>query len=224
MTDVKAEAKLIDGIRYYRCGEDWFPSVTSILRATAPGYRGGKANGNMQAAMDRGTAIHAMCETRLHGKRVAKVPDDLRPYWDSLRPALKRVNHCQMTERFVWHREQRYAGTLDAVARHRGIVSLIDFKTTGNLGYLPSRMHEYSLQLVAYAHALHDTHGVSVDQAVLIVAHPDGAAQEYVFPGEAFPPLWAEWQRRCKAFPKAVAKGKEAKAQARIDTTAAFQW
>lgn len=220
-----AEAKLIDGIRYYRCGNDWLPSVTSILRATSPGYRGGKASGTAQAAMNRGTAIHSFCEARLHGKRVArKVPDDLRPYWKSLQPSLRRLDHCQMTERFVWHREQRYAGTLDAVARYKGVLSLVDFKTTGNLGYLPSRMHEYSLQLVAYAHALHDTHGLAVEQAVLIVAHPDGAAQEHVLPAAAFPTLWAEWQRRCKAFPRAIAKGKEAKAQARAETLAAFQW
>jgi hypothetical protein len=46
---------------------------------------------------------------------VARVVPEHR---DSLQtPVMRRLSHCRMTERFVWHRSVKYAGTLDAVAQ-----------------------------------------------------------------------------------------------------------
>lgn len=224
------EPKLIDGIRYYPCGDDWLPSVTSVLRATSGGGGfSGPPSPSAQAAMDRGTAIHALCERSLKGRRASKLTEELRPYWNSIRPSLRRLDHCQMTERFVWHRGQRYAGTLDAVARYRKrLTTLVDFKTTSDVRYLSGRLHEYRLQLVAYAAALEDTHGIEVPQALLIVAHPHGPAEEVLLFRDEFGPYWEEWQDRCQRFPAAVAAAQERKAakvaKMQTNVAAAFQW
>jgi hypothetical protein len=119
----------------------------------------------------------------------------LRPYWDSLQPALKQIRSPRAVEKFVWHREHRYAGTLDAVATFRGTAnSLIDFKTAANPDRLTvSQLRSYSWQLVAYSGAVSDTMGIDVNQAVLLIAHPDGKALEIVLTRDDLALLWPEW-------------------------------
>jgi hypothetical protein len=224
------ETKLIDGIRFYNCGGEWLPSVTSILKATGDngawmGWQragGEAAKAKSQSARDRGTTIHEFCERRLRGYRAAaKVPEHLRPYWDSVQPALRRLKLARLTEAFVWHRQQRYAGTLDAVATYRGVKdTLIDFKTTQDASRIDGRLAGYRLQLAAYAGALLDTRGIEVQQAVIIVIHPDGPAQDVIVTRAELAELWSTWCDRCAGFTSSL----ERKAEKRAAVVNAFQW
>jgi hypothetical protein len=197
MAPYKPEVREIDGLRYYQIGNDWYPSVTSVLHArstpTPFGQRSRVSTGDARA---RGTAIHYYCERRLRGYRAATaIPDDLRPYWDSLQPALKQLRSPRAVEKFVWHRDHRYAGTLDAVAEFRGVPNtLVDFKTAANPDRLTvSQLRSYSLQLAAYSGAVKDTIGIDVNQALLLIAHPDGKALEVIFTRDDLALLWPEW-------------------------------
>ncbi len=181
----------IHGIRHYLIDGVWMPSVTGILSAT--GNKAGlhswrksvgaeQANQLSKQAFDRGTTIHQFCERRLRGYRAtAKVPDTLKPYWVSLQPVLRQVRRVRFTERFVYHRQHQYADTFDALATYRKVPNtLIDFKTTANPDGSKSRREDYLLQVTAYAAALEDSHGVEVNQAVIIIAHPNRKALEWV--------------------------------------------
>jgi hypothetical protein len=197
MAPYKPEVREIDGLRYYQIGNDWYPSVTSVLHArSTPTPYAQRSNVSIGDARARGTVIHYYCERRLRGYRAATaIPDDLRPYWDSLQPALKQLRSPRAVEKFVWHRDHRYAGTLDAVAEFRGVPNtLVDFKTAANPDRLTvSQLRSYSLQLAAYAGAVKDTMGIDVNQALLLIAHPDGKAIEIVLTREDLANLWPEW-------------------------------
>jgi PD-(D/E)XK nuclease superfamily len=197
MVRQRPEVREIDGLRYYEVDGVWMPSVTSILHArSTPTPYAQRSKVSIGDARARGTVIHYYCERRLRGYRAATaIPDDLRPYWDSLQPALKQLRNPRAVEKFVWHREVQYAGTLDAVATFRGTANtLIDFKTAANPDRLTvSQLRSYSLQLVAYAGAVKDTIGVDVNQALLLIAHPDGKAIEIVLSRDDLALLWTEW-------------------------------
>jgi hypothetical protein len=197
MVRQRPEVREIDGLRYYEVDGVWMPSVTSILHArSTPTPYAQRSKVSIGDARARGTVIHYYCERRLRGYRAATaIPDDLRPYWDSLQPALKQLRSPRAVEKFVWHRDHRYAGTLDAVAEFRGVPNtLVDFKTAANPDRLTvSQLRSYSLQLAAYAGAVKDTMGIDVNQALLLIAHPDGKAIEIVLTREDLANLWPEW-------------------------------
>jgi hypothetical protein len=184
-------------LRYYQIGDEWYPSTTSILHArSTPTPYAQRSKVSIGDARARGTAIHTLCERRLRGYRTATaIPDDLRPYWDSLQPALKQLRSPRAVEKFLWHRDHRYAGTLDAVAEFRGVPNtLVDFKTAANPDRLTvSQLRSYSLQLAAYSGAVKDTIGIDVNQALLLIAHPDGKALEVIFTRDDLALLWPEW-------------------------------
>jgi genome maintenance exonuclease 1 len=125
------------------------------------------------------------------------IPDDLRPFWESLQPALKQIRSPQAVEKFVWHRTQRYAGTFDALATFRGLPNtLIDYKTCADPSKLTkAQLRSYSLQLVAYAGAIKDTMDIDINQALLLISHPDGKALEVILSRDDLALLWPEWLR-----------------------------
>jgi hypothetical protein len=197
MVHHRPQTREIDGLRYYQIDGEWYPSVTSILHArSTPTPYAQRSRVSIGDARARGTAIHYYCERRLRGYRAATaIPGDLRVYWESLQPALKQIRSPRAVEKFVWNREQRYAGTLDAVAAFRGVPdTLIDFKTCANPDRLTvSQLKSYSLQLVAYSGAIKDTMGIDVNQALLLIAHPDGKALEVILTRDDLALLWTEW-------------------------------
>ena len=233
---VECNTRNLDGVRWYECTPgEWYPSVTSILKVTsgsAPALTNwrrslgsGEADAARQQALDRGTAIHEFVERRLRGYRVARaVPSHLRPYWDSLAPVLRRCKQPQVIERFVWHREQRYAGTLDAVCRFGGVPTLVDWKTTSSPKYLDRYLGDYRLQVTAYAAALLDTTGVEVRQCAIVVAHPDGPARVELVNRQEMAGLWDEWRDRCAAFTAATEAAQERQEEKRTSVTDAFRW
>ena len=59
-------------------------------------------------------------------------------------------------EKKIYHRKEKYAGTLDAVAKIKGQLCVIDFKTSNKI------YKDYYLQIAAYAKALEDMYGEPV--------------------------------------------------------------
>jgi genome maintenance exonuclease 1 len=224
MAPYKPQVKELDGLRYYQIDNDWYPSVTSILHASStPTPYAQRSRISAGDARARGSAIHYYCERRLHGQRVATaIPDDLRPFWESLQPALKQIRSPQAVEKFVWHRTQRYAGTFDALATFRGTAdTLIDYKTSANPDRLTvSQLRSYSLQLAAYAGAIKDTMSLDVNQALLLIAHPDGKAIEIVLTRDDLAILWPEWV----ALRQSLGSKLEARQAARSAVVTAFNW
>lgn len=227
MGDKSADIKVINGVRHYLCSGEWMPSVTGVLGAVSPKKWGkAKTESGVLSACDRGTAVHLLIEKHLRGKPIYphELTPQIAPYWDSLQPCLEAIRWFHYIEEFVHHREKRYAGTLDAVVSLRGKVTLTDWKTTGNIKNLSSQKRNYKLQLCAYAAALEDTHGFKVEQAALVVAHPDGPATELIVSREELAELWPRWCAIRGKFDVDMAQAERQDSEKRLAVTQAFSW
>jgi hypothetical protein len=196
MPPYKPEVRELDGLRYYRIGNDWFPSVTSILHArSTPTPYAQRSKVSIGDARARGTELHRLCDRWLHGYRTTAIAPEVKPFWESVKPALQQITGPLLTEKFVWNRAERYAGTFDFLGPFRGVPgTLIDFKTCADPSKLTkAQLRNYGLQLCAYTGAIEDSLGIEVSQAVLLVVHPGDAAIEIVLSRHDLALLWPEW-------------------------------
>lgn len=142
------------------------------------------------------------------GSRMALNPPlmclTLSPYVASVKPVLAQISGVFCLEQFVWHREQKFAGTLDCCARIGGKLTLIDWKTTCKLPRtdkaIARHLADYRLQVAAYAAALKDARGVQVEQLAIAVAHPDGPALLEIIEGDRINNLWLQFIGRRAQF------------------------
>lgn len=206
----------IGGVRHYRTPAGTFPSVTAVLSATRPEMTAlaladwRKRVGEVEAervresAAARGTRVHQAVEDWLTGAGYLD-PDSLAPvgdlWWESLKPFLHTIVDCLAVESYVWHKEVRVAGALDAVTVHRSKRVLVDdWKTVGRPFLRKSALHEYKLQVSAYYHAARETHGVDADGAAIVTARESGSALTYIFDRAELADLWAEFRQRAARY------------------------
>jgi hypothetical protein len=140
----------------YRLNGAYVPSVTTVMRPlTADVYKDIDPD-VLQAAADRGTAVHAMIEDFLNYHIVDEQADHFEyfeafRYWHTtMKPTTIKAEHR------LYHPLYKYAGTTDCICIIDGKTCLIDFKTT-------AVMHEHliKVQCEAYGRAL-QAHGIPV--------------------------------------------------------------
>jgi hypothetical protein len=223
MAPYKPEVREIDGLRYYEVDGVWMPSVTSILHArSTPTPYAQRSRVSIGDARARGTELHRLADRFLHGYRTTAIAPEVKPFWESVKPALQQVKGPLLTEKFVWHRTERYAGSFDCLGTFRGVSgTVIDHKTSADPSKLTkAQLRSYSLQLVAYSGAIADSLGVEVSQAVLLIVHPGDAAIEIVLTREDLALLWPEWV----ALRRGLADRLQARQAKRSAVISAFNW
>lgn len=156
-----------------------YPSVTSVIgilgKAAIHEWRARvgeeEANRVSSRAARRGTAIHSLCEDYLLNKEVKPNIFDLEVF-NSIRPRLDDISevHCLETQLFSHH--LRVAGTVDCIARYKGKMSVIDFKTSKRVKSRDD-IHTYFMQTSAYAVMFEELTGIPVSQMVIIMAVDD---------------------------------------------------
>ena len=116
------------GHRYTLDGED-LPSVSELCRFLSREIYGTVAQYTLDAAADRGTRVHKLCEVLdLYGK--ADVPDDLLPYIQAYLQFRKdHTIQWEKVEAAFSHPTDRYAGTIDRYGLLDGAHALVDIKT-----------------------------------------------------------------------------------------------
>ncbi len=138
---------VIDGI--------WYPRVTSILNIKAKpalyrfyaelsGFAEGEAIKKKSA--DEGTRVHEAAEAILTGKEPV-IASDIAPAVRAFRNFIDEHNiqvDPEYVERRVTNFNERYAGTIDAVALIDGKLGILDLKTSQAI------YRDYTLQLAAY--------------------------------------------------------------------------
>lgn len=238
------------GTRIYRPGDNpnrGYPSVTSVLSKTsseaskrALATWGLKNPGGLQAAAERGTAIHAACESYIRGLPV-ELPPEYQGFWDGLAAHLDRLDsflwsekplrpewkHCVGEDGIsrVWSHRYAYAGCPDFLAERNGLLILGDFKTsTGPYSrYYPSKERDScitfggwqkykkcAMQLAAYAIAIEETLGLKVDAAQILVSTPT-ITQSFLIHGDELKLQKYKWLQRVRAYWQLVeAEAKEA--------------
>lgn len=160
--------------RFYRRGEEYYPSVTSVLNFFPKNQFfhnwlkdvGHNSEIIANKAASEGTQVHNAVDTFLNGgeihwldeygkalysldtwKMILKFAD----FWNTHKPELV------VTEYHVFSDEFKYAGTTDIICKINDKLWLLDIKTSNSLHT------SYGLQLAAYAVAWNETHNQLVE-------------------------------------------------------------
>lgn len=103
-------------------------------------------------------------------KSAAKAHDTFVRWWNSL-----SSSQVLETEKAVYSRSMKYAGTYDLLAKIDGKVYMIDVKTTNRSRTAPKGVYaENFLQLGAYSYAEREERGGSVDGLAVVNVGKDG--------------------------------------------------
>eukprot|EP00047_Mylnosiga_fluctuans_P020186 m.89530 g.89530 ORF g.89530 m.89530 type:complete len:304 (+) comp8417_c0_seq1:67-978(+) len=231
------------GSRVY-CGENGtgdFPSVTTILSKTRESVyaltqwenkrvllMGREQHEEEQAAIRlRGSRFHELVERYLlQGPQAITeeaLADDtgIRNLWASIAPRLPDFSNVAVIESAVVHPTERYAGTVDCVARYRDVLCVIDWKTASSHKKRKSDVSEYQLQMAAYRAAIQNDpryrhlHNVPIE-GVLAIAYADGSpATIFHFTESECLRKYAVFARRLERYRSMPAAAGEAVDQAR---------
>ncbi|MBI1838718.1 MAG: hypothetical protein HYR95_00220 [Candidatus Colwellbacteria bacterium] len=144
---------VIDGI--------WYPRVTSIIdiKAKPALYRFyGELNGFAEGeaikkiSADEGTLVHETAEKVLVGEN-PEVNESIAPAIQALKVFLKNTNiyvDLEWVEKRIVNFNERYAGTIDALALIDGKFGVLDIKTSQAI------YRDYNLQTAAYFASLQE--------------------------------------------------------------------
>ncbi len=207
---------LIDGKRHYDVGtQEKLPSVTTILSATQPQEKrealerwkqrvgAEEATRTKDQAASRGTTMHKYLEGWLEDKPHVDLTDTgqlaekmaYQIYDQGLRDKLSEIYGSEVTLYYPG----LYAGATDVVGIYDGCPSIVDFKQSNK----PKRkewIHDYGLQLAAYAMAHNYVYGTKITKGVNLICTKDLMYQCFIFEGEEFRKLQYEWLKRVDQY------------------------
>lgn len=132
---------------------DHFPALTALVetgdREGAVSWLEDSPYRDRDRAADIGTQVHAAAEAYRLGRPMPPWPLEVKLRMDAFVQWLETWKpEFEQVEAPVFHREQHYAGTLDAIVTVAGQRLVVDYKTS-RTGIYP----EVALQLAAYRHA-----------------------------------------------------------------------
>lgn len=170
----------LEGRRVYLAPNgERYPSVTTVLsdhgKEALMEWRKKvgeeKANEISRKATTRGTGVHKALELYLKNEDISQL--EMMPNVKSLFVRMKqeldgKVNNIHCLEDRLFSHELKLAGTVDCVAEHKGILSVIDFKTSIRLKK-KENIDGYFMQGAAYATMFNEMTGLSIDQVVILI-------------------------------------------------------
>lgn len=173
------ETSTINNFRYYHCGVNKYPSITSVLSAGEPkdyliAWRerlGADAAAiETKRCADRGTSVHLLCEYYLNNQPLPVVSELEQRMFNKLKLLLSRaITDVFAQECALYSDVLSVAGRCDCIAYYNGKLSIIDFKTATN-NKTEEMIADYYLQATFYALALLERTSIEVEQIVIIIA------------------------------------------------------
>ena len=169
-----------DGKRVYVApnGEK-YPSVTTVIadhgKEAILEWRkrvgDEKANEVSRKATTRGTGVHKALETYLNNEDTSEL--NMMPNVKSLFVRMKqelddKVNKIHCLEDRLFSHDLKLAGTVDCIAEYKGVLSVIDFKTSIRLKK-KENIGGYFMQGAAYATMFNEMTGLNIDQIVILI-------------------------------------------------------
>ncbi|KAJ0066763.1 hypothetical protein NL108_002331, partial [Boleophthalmus pectinirostris] len=85
---------------------------------------------------------------------MSQYPPEVRGYMQSVSHVLEDVREVRAIESTVQHNALNYLGIVDCVARYRGVLCVIDWKTSEKPKPFLSNTYDNPIQVAAYAGAL----------------------------------------------------------------------
>jgi hypothetical protein len=145
-----------------------FPSVTEALQPWADFSKVPPAV--LQAAADRGTAVHQACAAYAAALPVFGLPPEVEPYFNSFRRWFDHVvDEVLLCEERLTDEDFGYHGEPDTVvkSKHQEII-LVDLKTP------VTKTKTWRVQLAAYKNLVEKYKGVKVDRVGSLRLSPEG--------------------------------------------------
>jgi genome maintenance exonuclease 1 len=170
-----------------------YPSITTILsgtkKDTIKAWRervgADEANKITRAAASRGTSLHAIVEDYINNKPIENKGSNITGFvhFKTIQHEVDMIDNILLQETGVWSDFWRIAGKLDCLAQYRGILSIIDFKTSRK-PKPRAWIENYFIQGAFYAAAVKErTKGIICPkQTVIIMANDDQTFETYIEP------------------------------------------
>lgn len=170
----------VDGTRCYvtPTGQK-YPSVTTVLsdynKASIQEWRAKvgeeKANEISRKATTRGSSVHKALELYLKNEDVSSL--EMMPNVKSLFVRMKqeidnKVNNIHCLEDRLFSHNLKLAGTVDCIAEHEGVLSVIDFKTSIRLKK-KDNIANYFMQCAAYADMFTEMTSIPITQVIVLI-------------------------------------------------------
>jgi len=191
------ETITIDRKRFYVTPQGkYYPSITTVLsirrKEGLMEWRknvGDKvANYVAAKAATRGIKVHHMCEDYLNNMSL-DYPDKWKKHEKDFLPlclfnqlrdkALENISDIYAQECGLYSDKYRVAGRVDCIAKYKGVLSIIDFKTSTR-ERSDAWNENYYIQGSAYAEMFTELTGIDVNQVVILVVTEDGTVQEFI--------------------------------------------
>ncbi|KAM7385790.1 hypothetical protein PAMP_001847 [Pampus punctatissimus] len=132
-----------------------------------------------------------------------KHPPEVQGYLQSISHILEDVTAVRAIESTVQHDTLSYLGIVDCVARYRGVLCVIDWKTSDKQKPFLSNTYDNPVQVAAYAGALNDdaNYKYQVENGLIVVAYKDGSpAHAHQLSSELMLEYWNKWLVRFEEF------------------------
>nr|XP_019948023.1 PREDICTED: mitochondrial genome maintenance exonuclease 1 isoform X2 [Paralichthys olivaceus] len=133
----------------------------------------------------------------------AEHPAEVQGYVESVSHILEDVSAVRAIESTVNHDTLDYLGIVDCVARYRGVLCVIDWKTSEKPKPFLSNTYDNPIQVAAYAGALNNdgNYKYQVDHGLIVVAYKDGSpAHAHQLSSELMLQYWRTWLLRLEKF------------------------
>ena len=193
----KLETITINRKRFYVTPqENYYPSITTVLSTRRKEglmeWRkkvGDKvANYVAAKAATRGIKVHHMCEDYLNNVSL-DYPDKWKKHEKDFLPlclfnqlrdkALENISDIYAQECGLYSDKYKVAGRVDCIAKYKGVLSIIDFKTSTR-ERSDAWNENYYIQGSAYAEMFTELTGIDISQVVILVVTEDGTVQEFI--------------------------------------------
>ena len=93
--------------------------------------------------------------------------------------SLIHINNIYAQECGLYSDKYQVAGRVDCIANYKGVLSIIDFKTSTK-ERTDSWNENYYIQGTAYAEMFGERTGIIINQVVILVVTEDGTIQEFI--------------------------------------------
>lgn len=156
-----------------------YPSVTTVLSnygkegilAWRKKVGEEQANKISREATNRGTGVHNALEKFLKNEDISNL--QLMPNVKSLfvrmkNECLQKVDNIHCLETKLFSHELQLAGTVDCIAEYKGVLSVIDFKTSNRLKK-KENIGSYFMQGAAYAQMFTEMTKIPINQVVILI-------------------------------------------------------
>lgn len=124
-----------------------------------------------KVATDKGTAIHLAAEYYLTNNEQWKtIPFVYKPDFMALARYFDgHINNVLCLEHMMYSKRIKLAGTVDCIAEHDGVLSIVDFKTSSRIKYKQD-IENYFLQCACYGLMAFELYGIAIKQISIIMA------------------------------------------------------